>query len=199
MVALMTEGPYAGYSKPMTCYELQFHAERDELLDIAQVWIDRHELSVALESFFPEYMPVAVPKTMPLREAIEQTEAPVKRMCLGREPLNVDGGFITNQDFLAVNRECLAIALEPVSDDGLRETALATLASDQPTLNHWIKLVLELDETMHKGATAVDPTSGTRMAAPEHRHTPGAHALAAEGVTMLACAGLTYFEFDDLH
>jgi hypothetical protein len=197
MVAPMTEGPYAGYSKPMTCYELQFHAEHDELLDIAQGWIDRHELSVVLERFFPEYMPVAVPRAMPLRAALEQT-APVKRMCLGREPLNVEGGFISSQDFLAVNRECLAIALEPLTDDGLRETALATLAADQPTLDHWIALVLELDAIMHRGATAVDPTSGARRPAPEHRHTPGAHALAVEGVAMLACAGRTYFEFDDL-
>jgi hypothetical protein len=193
----MTEGPYAGYSKPMTCYELQFHAEHDELIDIAQDWVDRHELSVVLERFFPEYMPVAIPKTMPLRVAIEET-APVKRLCLGRTELNVEGGFITSQDFLAVNRECLAIALEPVSDDGLRETALATLAADEATLAHWIKLVLELDALMHRGATAVDPTRGARLPAPEHRHTPGAHALASDGVRMLACAGRTYFEFDDV-
>jgi hypothetical protein len=197
MVALMTEGPFAGYSKPMVCYELQFHAEHDELLDIAQAWIERDELSVAIERFYPEYMPVGVPKTMDLRAAVAET-APVKRFCLGRTPLNVEGGFITQQDFLAVNRECLAIALEPVSEDGLRETALATFAADERTLEHWVKLVLELEALMHRGATAVDPLTGNRRPAREHRHTPGAHRLAADGVKMLACAGHTYFEFDDV-
>jgi hypothetical protein len=193
----MSQGPFAGYSKPMVCYELQFHAEHDELLDIAQGWIDRDELSVAVERFYPEYMPVGVPKTMGLRAAVAEA-APVKRFCLGRVPLNVDGGFITPQDFLAINRECLAIALEPVSEDGLRETALATFAADERTLEHWIKLVLELEAAMHRGATAIHSVTGARVPAPEHRHTPGAHRLAADGVQMLACAGETRFEFDDL-
>ncbi|MDQ3675382.1 MAG: hypothetical protein M3401_01050 [Actinomycetota bacterium] len=181
----------------MTSYELQFHAERDELITIAHGWVQRHELSLVVERFFPEYSPVAILGAVSVREAVDEL-APVRRICVGRMELNVEGGFVTPEDFLAINRDCLAIILEPVTDDGLRETALATLTADQDTLEHWMALVLELEEIMHRGATAIDPLTGARMPAPEHRHTPGAHALAADGVTMLACAGPTYFEFDDV-
>jgi hypothetical protein len=37
-------------------------------------------------------------------------------------------------EFMTVNPDCLAIALEPVTEDGLREAALATLSADRDTL-----------------------------------------------------------------
>jgi len=132
-----------------------------------------------------------------LRDAIAHLE-PVRRICLARGDLELGGGFITTEEFLTVNPDCLAIALEPVTEDGLRETALATLTADRETLAFWLKLVLELDEIMHQGATAVDPRTGSQRYFSSHRHTPGAHELAAGGVPMLACAGDTYFRFADV-
>jgi len=180
-----------------TIYKLQFHAARDELIDLAAGWVGWHGCKVVVERFFPEYEPVAVPASLDLREAVAVLE-PVRRICLGRPDLNLDGGFITTEEFLTVNPDCLAIGLEPVTEDGLRETALATLTADEDVLEHWMRFVLELDESMHQGATVIDPVTGRQHYSPSHRHTPGAHALAADGVKMLACAGETYFEFSDL-
>jgi len=180
-----------------TIYKLQFHAARDELIDLAAGWVGWHGCKVVLERFFPEYEPVAVPEGLDLREAVALLE-PVRRICLGRPDLDVGSGFITTEEFLIVNPDCLAIGLEPVTEDGLRETALATLTADDDVLAHWLKFVLELDEIMHEGALVTDPLTGMQRYAPSHRHTPGAHELAADGVRMLACAGETYFEFADL-
>jgi hypothetical protein len=181
----------------LTVYRMQFHAEREELLQYVAGWVGWHGLSIVAERFFPEYEPVRIPPNVRLRDAIAHLE-PVRQVCLARGELDRGSGFITTEEFLTVNPDCLAIALEPVTEDGLRETALATLTADRDTLAFWLKLVLELDEIMHQGATAVDPRTGRRRYLRSHRHSPGAHALAAAGVPMLACAGDTYFEFADV-
>jgi hypothetical protein len=181
----------------MTVYTMQFHAEREELIEYIAGWVGWHKLSVVAERFFPEYEPVVVDPSKPLREAIAELE-PVRRVCLAREDLAFGGSLITTEEFMTINRDCLAIALEPVSEDGLRETALATLTADADTLEFWLARVLELDEVMHQGAMFIDPATETTMFLPSHRHTPGAHELARRGVAMLACGGGGYFEFADL-
>jgi hypothetical protein len=178
-------------------YRMQFHAEREELVECIAGWVGWHGLSVVVERFFPEYEPVAIAPNAKLRDAIVHLE-PVRRICLARGDLYLGSGFITTEEFMTVNPDCLAIALEPVTEDGLRETALATLTSDRDTLAFWLQLVLELDEIMHEGATVIDPRTGRHRYFPSHRHTPGAHELAEKGVRMLACAGDTYFEFADV-
>jgi hypothetical protein len=180
----------------LTVYRMQFHAEREELIAYVAGWVGWHGLTVVAERFFPEYEPVTIPPGVGLRAAIEHLE-PVRQVCLARRDMSL-GGFITTEEFLTVNPDCLAIALEPVTEDGLRETALATLTSDRETLAFWLKLVLELDEIMHQGATAIDPRTGRQRYFAGHRHTPGAHELASRGVRMLACAGATYYEFVDV-
>jgi hypothetical protein len=182
----------------MTVYRMQFHAEREELIEYIAGWVGWHGLSVVAERFFPEYEPVALPQDVPLREAIAELE-PVSRVCLSREDLIFGGSLITTEEFMTINRDCHAIALEPVNEHCLRETALATLTSDPETLDFWLQRVLELDEVMHQGAVLMDPQSDTTLFLPSHRHTPGAHELAVRGVPMLACAGPGYFEFADVH
>jgi hypothetical protein len=176
---------------------MQFHAERDELIEYIAGWVGWHGLGVVVERFFPEYEPVAIPPDVKLRDAIAHLE-PVRQVCLVRDGVDLDGEFITTEEFMVVNPDCLAIALEPLTEDGLRETALATLTGDRDTLAFWMELVLELDEIMHQGATAFDPGTGQRRRLPSHRHTPGAHELACRGVRMLACVGDTTFEFSDV-
>lgn len=116
-----------------TIYKLQFHALREELIDLAAGWVGWHGCKVVVERFLPEYEPVAVPQELDLRVAVAALE-PVRRICLAPPDLDIDGGFITTEEFLVVNPDCLAIGLEPVTEDGLRETALATLTADEDVL-----------------------------------------------------------------
>lgn len=176
---------------------MQFHAERAELIDCVAGWVRWHGLSVVIERFYPEYEPVLLEGKFKLRCAIDALE-PVRQICLVRGEVDIPDDLITTEQFMTVYPDCLAIALEPVTEDGLRETALATISSDPEVLAFWMKLVLELDEIMHKGAVVIDPLNGRQHYFPEARHTPAAHDLALSGVRMLACAGDSYFEFGDL-
>src|SRR3954447_17417927 len=125
-----------GLERRMTVYTMQFHAEREELIEYVAGWVGWHGLAVVAERFFPEYEPVAIPPGIKLRDAIAHLE-PVRRICLARDDLDLGVGFITTEEFMTVNPDCLAIALERVTEDGLRETALATLTADRQTLAFW--------------------------------------------------------------
>jgi hypothetical protein len=89
------------------------------------------------------------------------------------------------------------MVLEPLTEDGLRATALTGRMGDEEVLRWWVALARDAIADMHQGAWATEP-SGGRTHIADHVHTAGAHDLAASGVRMLAATGSTVFEFDDL-
>lgn len=179
----------------VTAFALTLHATREELVEIAAGWADLHGLYVAVERFFPTYAAVSLPLAASLAAAISEHE-PVRRLCLRREPFF--DGAINERQQTQWNPECLTIVLHPVSDDGLRATALTARSGDIDLLQGWAVLVREQALTLHRGAYAVEPEHGGRQHLPDHFHTQGAHDLAAAGVPMLAAAGSATYEFYDL-
>jgi len=130
----------------MMHFALPLHATREELIELAAGWAAAHELNVALERFFPDYLVGAVP-------------------------------------------------LEPLSDDGLRATALASKMGDEEKLRWWVGLARESAAGWHRGAWAVDP-GGRRKFVSDHWYTPAAYELSVAGVPMLSSHGSATFEFD---
>jgi hypothetical protein len=179
----------------MTAFALPLHGLREELVELAAAWADEHSLFVALERFFPTYAAIALPQGADVAAAIGELE-PVRRLCLRRGPFFE--GAINERQHLARNPECLTIVLEPVTEDGLRATAISSRMGDEQRLREWVALVREAALRMHRGAHAIEPEHGGRQHVPEHFHTQGAHDLAAGGVRMLAAAGTAIFEFEDL-
>lgn len=55
-----------------------------------------------------------------------------------------------------------------------------------------------MKSVMHKGAVVRNPISGAESRLPNHLHTQGAHALAAQGLPMLAGGGWVEYVFDDV-
>jgi hypothetical protein len=91
------------------------------------------------------------------------------------------------------------MVLEPLTEDGLRATALTSRMGDEDALRWWVGLVREeLLANLTAGAWAIEPELGGRKYIPEHCYTEGARELAADGVRMLTATGNAYFEFDDL-
>ncbi len=179
----------------MMHFALPLHATREELIEIASGWAAEHELHISVERFFPDYLVGAVPPGADLGAALAELE-PVRRICLRREPFEI---IAVNQvQHQALNRESFTIVLEPLSDDGLRATALASKMGDVEALRWWVGLVRRSADDMHRGAWAVDPNGGRRKYVSDHWHTEGAHELAVRGVPMLASAGSAIFEFADL-
>lgn len=179
----------------MMHFAMSLHATRDELIDIAAGWAREHALHLSVERFFPDYLVGAVPIGGDLDAAIAELE-PVRRVCLRRNSFDIVA--VNQVQHLAMNRESFAIVLEPVSDDGLRATALASKMGDENALRWWVGLAREAAEGMRRGAWAIEPGSGRRKYISDHWYTDGARDLAASGVPMLSATGAARFEFDDL-
>ncbi len=179
----------------VTAFALTLHGTRGELVQIAQGWADRLSLYVAVERFFPTYAAISLPLAADLPTAVAEQE-PVSRLCLRREPFF--DGAINERQQTQWNPECLTIVLQPLSDDGLRATALTARSGDLVLLQEWADLVREKALELHRGAYAIEPEHGGRQHVPDHFHTQGAHDLAAGGVPMLAASGSAIYEFYDL-
>ncbi|HVF78435.1 MAG TPA: hypothetical protein VNA28_09060 [Solirubrobacteraceae bacterium] len=179
----------------MMHFALPLHATREELIEIASGWAAEHHLYISVERFFPDYLVGAVPLGGDLEAAMSELE-PVRRICLRREPFDIVA--VNAVQHLAMNRESFNIVLEPLSEDGLRATAMASKMGDEEMLRWWVGLVRTSAEEMHRGAWAIDPNGGRRKYVSDHWHTQGAHDLAVGGVPMLASAGSAIFEFADL-
>ncbi len=179
----------------MMYFALQLHATREELIEIAAGWAAEHELHMSVERFFPDYLVGAVPAGGDLEAAIAELD-PVRRICLRRTAFDIVA--INQIQHVSMNPESFTIVLEPLSEDGLRATALTARMGNEDALRWWVGLVRETTDDLHRGAWAVDPQGGRRKYVSDHWHTPGAHELAADGVPMLAATGSAIFEFSDL-
>jgi hypothetical protein len=182
----------APFYAEMTHFTLPLHALREELIALAGGWAEEHELHVALERFFPTYGAVAIPGGDGLDAAVEGF-GPVRRLCLRRGPFDI--APINAQQFLVRNPDCLVMVLEPVTEDGLRATAITSRMADVELLRWWISLVRGATYEMHRGAWATDPQTGLRREIPDHVYTEGARELWADGVPMRAAAGTAVFDF----
>jgi hypothetical protein len=178
----------------MTHFTLALHATREELVALAAGWARAHGLHVGIDRYFPRYSPAALPLGADLEAAVAAYE-PVRRICLRRGGFDVSA---TNEiEHLVRNPGCFVMVLEPLTEDGLRATALTGRMGDEQLLRWWVGLARDAIGAMHRGAWATEP-SGGRTHMPDHVHTIGAHELAADGVPMLAATGSTVFAFDDL-
>ena len=179
----------------MMHFALPLHATREELIGLAIGWADEHELHVSLERFFPDYLVAAVPRGGDIAAAIAEFE-PVRRICLRRDAFDIVA--VNQAQHAAMNPESFVMVLEPLSDDGLRATALTSRMGNEDVLRWWVGIVRETAEHLHRGAWALDPAGGRQTYVSDHWHSPGAHDLAAAGVPMLAAVGSAIFEFADL-
>ena len=179
----------------ITHFTLPLHATREELVALAAGWAQEHRLHVGIERYHPRYSPAAVAPGGDLAAALEEFE-PVRRICLRHGEFDINA---TNEiEHLSRNPNSLMMILEPLTEDGLRSTALQARMGDEEILRWWIANVRAAVAGMHRGAWAIDPQHGGRSYVDDHFHTVGAHELAADGVPMLAATGTAHFEFDDL-
>ena len=178
----------------MMHFALPLHATREELIELASRWADEHELYVAIERWFPVYGAAGVPLGADLATAVAAFE-PVRRICLRKGVFDVTA--VNQMQHLFRNPESFVMVLEPLTEDGLRATALTSRMGDEEALRWWVGLVRGELPNLRTGAWAIDPERGGRKFISEHCHTDGARELAAAGVPMLSSAGNALFEFAD--
>lgn len=173
--------------------QIQFHGEPREALSLAAKWAGKHDLTVVFERFFPNYEAIAAISGDASGASGKLDRADRVALCRGDPVL----GATTAHEFVSQNPGCLFLAVGPQDDEGLRESALGGATDDQGTLRTWRSVIRLAKSEMHKGAVVRSPNSASAERVPSHLHTPGAHALAEQGIKMLAAAGWNQFEFDD--
>ena len=171
-----------------------FHAESRELVGLAEGWAARDGLVVAVERFFPDYVVEMVDGAEVASAVVRIGE--VDRVVFGLASLDVRAG--SSLEMLDRNPECMALLIGRLGSEGLRESWLHGRAGDEGTQRLWRRIVRRERARMHRGARVRGVNTGIVEPQPSHRHTPGAHALAEQGVTMLALAGGNEYVFDDV-
>jgi hypothetical protein len=173
---------------------LQFHADPAELFELAGVWAEQEGYLRTAEQFFPVYR--AVVAGIGVASAEDLGINRVDRIAL--TPASPVLPVSDEEDFANRNRDALFIKVGARSDEGLRQSAMGGMTDDRDLAKRWKNLAAKARKQMHKGAVVRNPHTAASEHGREHLHTVGAHALAREGVKMLAIAGWNEFEFDDL-
>ena len=163
----------------MMHFALPLHATREELIELAASWAAAHELYISIERFFPDYLVGAVARGGDLAAAIAEFE-PVRRICLRETPFDIVAS--NHVQHVAMNRESFTIVLEPLSEDGLRATALASKMGDEEKLRWWVGLARESAE-----GWCARRVGGRSRRAAQVRLRPLVHAAAPTSWRPTAC------------
>ena len=177
----------------MAKLSLQFHADPGEVFTWVAVWAHEMDLFLAVEAFAPEYRVEPVDKA----QVGERWAAfgVVSRVSLSIVP--IDTGATSALDFLRRNPDILVVSIGANTDGVLRESTIAAMTDDTPSLVTWKAIRSKAKALMRTGAVGVlNPASGVRQSVKSHYYSYGAQELARRGVRMLAAAGWNEFEFD---
>jgi hypothetical protein len=162
---------------------LQFHGEPTELLEMAAKWARDHQLSMAVEQFWPDARVVPVPDGD--LAAIPESMR-VDRVWLSVKPLDTYGPA---DEFADRNPDPLVLTLGKLSPDGLEESMAGAVTDDDAIMRVWRKILRKTRSELHKGAAVVNRRTGNRGEYPHHAYTEGALRLARDGVKMLVFSG----------
>lgn len=172
---------------------LQFHACRDEVFSWVTAWAQQMDLFVALESFAPEYQ--VKPVDFGQSNERMQVSREVSRLSLNLRPIDLK--VTSSLDFLRRNPDMLTVSLGGQTDDSLRESALAAMTNDQPSLAAWKAIRNKAKASMHSdGVSVINPVLKVRQSVKSHYYSQGAHELARLGIRMLAAAGWNEYKID---
>lgn len=179
----------------MSSVQLQFHADAGEVLAFGFAAARSYGLRVVLEQYFPDYRAVEI--------AVGEAEAGMPELLANNRRVTLcrvtpDLTATTTHEFVGRNPGSLFLSLERTLEGGLRESMIAGSGDDPETLRVWRSVIRQVKSAMHRGAVVRNPMSGAEDRLPKHLHTQGAHALAAQGVPMLAGGGWAEYVFDDV-
>ncbi|NMH67184.1 hypothetical protein [Shewanella salipaludis] len=170
---------------------IQFHATLEELVEYIN----------SISSELGLFVTVMVLRPFALREIDGK---------LSVEALNIDGDvriILTAQKpsmdasspniFYDLNSGTIGLHIGRLTEQGLKESALAFMSDDKEKAAIANKVALRLKKLTKAGATVVNPVNGAEANARSHRYTSGAEALYNEGIKILPVAGNSFFKLID--
>lgn len=117
------------------------------------------------------------------------------RIILTAQKPSMDASSPNN--FYDLNRDTIGLHIGRLTEQGLRESALAFMSDDKEMASIANKVASRLKKLTKAGAISVNPVNGAEANARSHRYTPGAKALYDEGVKILPLAGNSFFKLSD--
>jgi len=99
----------------------------------------------------------------------------------------------SQNEFYDRNRGSVGVHIGRLTEEGLKESALAFMSGDQDKVAAAIAFVSRLKKITKAGAVAVSPVNGAEVKIPHHRYTEGAKSLCLQGVKILPIAGNSFY------
>jgi len=100
-------------------------------------------------------------------------------------------------NFYDLNQGTIGLHIGRLSEQGLKESALAFMSDDKEKAAIATKVASKLKRLTKAGAIVVNPINGAEANARSHRYTSGAKALYDDGVKILRVAGNSFFKLFD--
>lgn len=170
----------------MAGFITQFHATRDELIELIESWMDQHPIVVSAFAFPPaSRVPIlretvrAVLSSRPEVDSISFTVVPVD--------LAIDSSY----DVACAGLGPMQLNIGPLKATGLEESSLSSI--DPNPL--WKKLNNQFKRKTTAGATYVNATTGSSMYVREARFTAGAKQLFLSGTPLRPLGGGERYSF----
>jgi len=170
---------------------IQFHATLEELVEYIN----------SISSELGLFVTVMVLRPFALREtdgALSVEELSIDgdiRIILTVQKPSMDATSPNN--FYDLNQGTIGLHIGRLTEQGLKESALAFISDDKDKAAIANKVASKLKKLTKTGAIAVNPVNGAEANARSHRYTSGAKALYDEGIKILPVAGNSFFKLSD--
>lgn len=106
-------------------------------------------------------------------------------------------GASSPNNFYDLNQGTIGLHVGRLTEQGLKESALAFMSDDKEKISIANKIASRLKKITKSGAVAVNPINGAEANARSHRYTLGAKSMYDEGVKILPVAGNSFFKLAD--
>ncbi|MDP5189635.1 hypothetical protein [Rheinheimera baltica] len=167
---------------------IQFHATLEELVEYINL----------VNSELGLFVTVMVLRPFTLREiggklSAEELKADgdIRTIFTAQKP-SLDASSPNN--FYDLNQGAIGLHIGRLTEQGLKESALAFMSNDKEKVAIANKIASRLKKLTKAGAIAVNPVNGAEASARSHRYTDGAKALYDDGVKILPLAGNNFFK-----
>ncbi len=100
-------------------------------------------------------------------------------------------------NFYDLNPGTIDLDIGRLTEQGLKESALAFMSDDKEKIAIANKIAARLKKITKPGAIAVNPVNGAEANARSHRYTIGAKSMYDEGIKILPVAGNSFFKLTD--
>ncbi len=167
----------------MAGFNTQFHATRDELIELIESWMDQHPIVVSAFAFPPASR---VPISRETVRAVLSTRPEVDSIAFTMVP--VDPAINSSYGVARVGLGSMQLNIGPLKPTGLEQSSLSTI--DPNPL--WKKLNNQFKRKTTAGANYVEETDGSSMYVRSARFTAGAKQLFLSGTPLRPLGGTRY-------